>query len=384
MIAVGLVMIGSMLFFAIALGGFGFGDWGMTLRKLERQASAEMPGVDVHFREHIARWRDINMQASADVGSVDEVMRIHRGAVALGETAGDALWGFGSEITVRMARPEGELVVEFSERTDPGELRGILEDERSLVFDRIRLGRSSLPVLLVGRSCGRADIRCFTDHATAAAGIEEAGYRTPISREVTGRGQISIEIPVHDAAMSKNEARTRERNPVRSFERGSTTILVEIVGPKDRAAAADVIRWSVPAVGRMAAIGFDDDDGHHEQLRVRPRVGDSPRGTSIELDAENVGEVWRGADPSIDPGVAKRREERNEPAVARAIDRVEAMLRELAAAGPDAPSADKGIPVTIDGIRKTGSMRVVVGGCSEEPADSDEEARLRDEFEVCR
>ncbi len=384
MIAVGLVMIGSMLLFAIALGGFGFGDWGMTLRKLERQASAEMPGVDVHFREHIARWRDINMQASADVGSVDEVMRIHRGAVALGETAGDALWGFGSDITVRMARPEGELVVEFNERTDPAELRGILEDQRSLVFDRITVGVPSHPLRLVGRSCGRADMRCFTDRATAAAGIEEAGYRTPISRETNGLGHIIIGIPVHDAPLSEDETRDRKTNAVQGRERDSETVVVKIIRPKDRAAAADVIRWSVPAVGRLAAIGFGDDDGHYEPLRVRPYVRDSPRGMSITLNVENVGEVWRGADPSIDPGVAKLREERDEPAVARAIDRVEAMLRELAAAGSDAPSADKGIHVTIDGIRKTGSMRVVVGGCSEEPAESDEEARLRDEFEVCR
>ncbi|MFC3849161.1 hypothetical protein ACFORJ_03120 [Corynebacterium hansenii] len=360
LVSVGLLVIGGVHFLNAM---FANGDGGKTLAKLERQASAELPGVDVRFRESTEKPRIIKLEAAANVGSVDEVMSIHRGAVALAATAGDADWKFGSEITVHMARPGDQLGLTFGDRTDPGELKGILEDERAWVFDQIALGERPHPVRFTGPSCRRADMRCFTDRATAAAGIEEAGYRTPISRETITGGHIAIEIPVHDAPLLEREAEVRGDPAFGADLRRNTTVVVEVSGQRDRAAAADAVRWSVPVVGKMTAIGFEDD-GRQRPLRVKPDLSTGYDGTVvIELRAENTGTSPDDHD--------------------RVADRVEAMLRELVAAGSDAPSAGKGIHVTIREEYGSGPTRVVVGGCSDEPAVSDQEARLRAEFEKC-
>ncbi len=367
LIAVFVVVALVMAAFAIVVSSLSaHGDGGRTLRKLEEHAARELPGTNVELRESVGKTRDISLRIGADAGSVDEVMEIHRVARELASMAGDAEWGFRSEILVHVRKPDSgrELDVAFETLTDGRELRGLLDDDRAWTFEKARIAGTRQSIELDAPGCDRTDRVCFEAAADAAAGIEEAPYRARSGESARGMGHVDLSIPVRDAPLDDG----REERPERGTpEANAMGVLAVIGGPDDRAAAADLMRWAGRALGGAAAIGLDDD-GRSRPLRVTPSIRAGYQGVPyVWLDVTNVGDG--------DPG-------EEDAAVAAAAERVRLVLRELEATRATGGMAGTEVPVRVRYLDHGGDAELTLGGCTGETA-TPEEAELRAEFEKC-
>ncbi|MFD5869209.1 hypothetical protein ACFWGD_11475 [Corynebacterium sp. NPDC060344] len=367
MVAVLAVIAAVVILGGVLLSGLSAkGDGGETKAELEEHAARELPGVDVEVRETVDKSRDLWVTVGGEVASIPEVMDVHRVLGEMAAMAEDANWGFDGSAAVELDDAPVPVDVAFDHGTDGAELRGVLEDPAARTFRALTVPAPTEPIALGGASCDLSDPQCFGDRASAAATVEAAPYRARPSDSGRFIGHVALEIPVSDAAMSEEEEERLERGQTQEGEeiRRSTRVRIEVDGPADRAAAADMVRWAGDAAGRMAVVGLAGD-GRVPPLRIAPSMSIGHLGVPrVTVDAYNVGDG---------PGEVRA-----------AVERVASVLAELEQASGGVPGADEGIHVTVDGLPEYGKVEVVVGGCSAEPAVEDAEKTLRARFETCR
>lgn len=131
-------------------------------------------------------------------------------------------------------------------------------------------------------------------------------------------------------------------------------------------------------VGELRAMAGDARWGFEADATVELRGRGTPLDVGFAEDSD-AGEL-RGV-MRVELGVSNVGDGPGDAAFA--IERIDAMLREIAATRTDGPKAAGEVPVRIEGARDVGPLDLVVGGCSEKPPRNDAETRLRAGFERC-